>query len=194
MDNIQDAIDQILNSFDSGPSTVKDRSGIRGQVEVVQRGPDGQIKYEGKTNNIVTDQGDILFASLAYTSYPTFNFKLGKTATATSKTKANAGAYIPDTDLVDGPQHQAALDVTYPKAGTSTPGSGSQVVFKRTYAAGDITTTTVAVNRVALVNATETANPIDGTLTYATALMPATVNMGALDTLTLTWTVTFTGT
>jgi hypothetical protein len=166
---------------------------IRGHVLVEIFGPDGKLKYRGETHNKVTDQGDILFASLAYTSAPTFNMKLGSAATAVSKTKANAGAYIASAhgsnDYVAS--SQVAMDGTYPKAGTSTPGSGSQVVFKHSYGAGVVSGT---VNRVALVASTETTDPSDGTLTYAIALLPdAPVTVGASDTLAITWTMTFLG-
>jgi hypothetical protein len=172
---------------------INDPVGIKGHVLVELFGPDGELKYRGETTNKVTDQGDILFASLAYTAAPTFNMKLGTAATAVSKTKANAGAYIASAhgsnDYVAG--SQLGMDSTYPKAGTSTPGSGSQVVFKRTWAAGVATDT---LNRVALVDSTETTDPSDGTLTYAIALLPdAPVVKGSGDTLSVTWTITHLG-
>jgi hypothetical protein len=119
--------------------------------------------------------------------------KLGTAATAVSKTKANNGAFIASgngsADYVTG--SQLGMDSTYPKVGTSTPGAGSQVVFKRTWAAGVATAT---LNRVALVDSTEGTNPTDGTLTYAIALLPdAPIVKGAADTLAVTWTITFLG-
>jgi hypothetical protein len=166
---------------------------IRGSVLVELFGPNGKLKYRGEVANKVTDQGDILFAALAYTAAPTFHMKLGTAATAVSKTKANAGAYIASgngsADYVTG--SQLVMDSTYPKAGTSTPGSGSQVVFKRSWAAGVATAT---LNRVALVDSTEATDPADGTLTYAIALLPnLPVVKGASDTLAVTWTMTLLG-
>jgi hypothetical protein len=190
---IRGTIRKLLSTLANGHGAVKNRVRVRGHLVVELFGPDGTLKYHGETHNVVTDQGDILFAALAYTAAPTFNMKLGTAATAVSKTKANAGAYIASAhgsnDYVTG--SQLAMDSTYPKAGTSTPGSGSQVVFKRTWAAGVATAT---LNRVALVDSTENTDPADGTLTYAIALLPdKPVVKGASDTLAVTWTMTFLG-
>jgi hypothetical protein len=172
---------------------MEDRMRIRGEVLFELFGPDGKLKDRRVIHNKVTDQGDILFAALAYTAAPTFHMKLGTAATAVSKTKADAGAYIASAhgsnDYVAG--SQLVMDSTYPKAGTSTPGAGSQVVFKRSWGAGVATAT---LNRVALVDSTETTDPADGTLTYAIALLPdLPVVKGSNDTLAVTWTITLLG-
>jgi hypothetical protein len=172
---------------------IRQRIGITGHLLVEQFGPDGKLKYRGETHNIVTDAGDILFSSLAYTAAPTFNIRLGSAATAVSKAVANAGAYIStahgSTDSVAS--SKVAMDSTYPKAGTNTPGSGSQVIFKHSYTAGVISGT---CNRVSLCDSSEPADATSGALTYAIALLPdKPVTMGAADTLVITWTITFLG-
>lgn len=162
----------------------RDRMRIVGRVAYDLYGPDGTLKHHGETHNIVTDKGDALFSSLAYTAAPTFNMKLGETDTAPSKTYDNAGGWIADADMpTDG---QQAMDATYPKVGASA----NIVQFKVTYAAGNGTGT---LNRVALVDSTE-SDPSDGTLTYAIASLPdKPVVKGAGDTLAVTWTITFLG-
>jgi len=170
---------------------MKDNMRIRGSVVVELFDAEGNLKQREEDHNIVTDQGDILFASLAYTAAPTFNMKLGTAATVASKTKANNGAFISSAgsaDYVSGTQQ--AMDATYPKAGTSTPGSGSQVVFKVTYAAG---TGTATIQRASLCNSTETTSCADGTLTYAIAVLSSSVVKTAADSLAVTWTITMLG-
>lgn len=162
----------------------RDRMRIVGQVSYDLFGPDGELKQHGEGNNIVTDKGDALLSSLAYTTAPTFEMKLGETDTAPSKTYDNAGGWIADADTPTGGQQ--GMDSTYPKVGASA----NIVQFKVTWAAGDATAT---LNRVALVDSTESA-PSDGTLTYAIASLPdKPVTKGASDTLAVTWTITFLG-
>jgi len=173
-----------IGDFLKGLRGMDDRVRIQGHVHYDLFGPDGELKQSGDTHNIVTDKGDALFASLAYTAAPTFNMKLGKTDTAASKTYDNAGGWIADAD--SEADAQQAMDATYPKVGASA----NIVQFKVTYAAGDATATW---NRVALVDSTE-SEPTDGTLTYAIALLPdKPVVKGAGDSLAITWTVTFLG-
>jgi hypothetical protein len=182
MDKIEQIVRDTIRGMRDG--AVRDRLGVKGHVSYRLIGPDGKVKAAGETGNIVTDKGDALFSSLAYTAAPTFNIRLGKTATTPSKTYDNAGGFIPDADSeADG---QQAMDSTYPKVGASA----NIAKFVTTFAAGDATATW---NRAALVNSTE-SNPSDGTLTYAIALLPdKPVVKGALDTLEITWTITFLG-
>lgn len=176
----QEALRAVLSRFG-----VNDRLGIVGHVAYELRGPGGELKKSGETHNVVTDKGDALFSSLAYTAAPTFQMKLGSTATAVSKTYDNAGAWIADADRPSASAQQA-MDATFPKVG----GSANIVQFKVTYEAGEATGTS---NRVALVDSTE-SNPSDGTKTYAIALLPdKPVVKGAADTLAITWTITFLG-
>lgn len=165
---------------------IRDRVGITGCVHVVLRGPDGEIKYEGSTHNIVTDKGDAKFASAAFgTAIGTFGMKLGTADTAPSKTYDNAGAYIAAADYVSG--SAAAMVATYPKVGSSA----NIAQYQSTWAAG---TATATLNRVALVDNTTDAAESDGTHTWAIALLPdKPVTKGAADTLTVTWTITFLG-
>ena len=182
MDKIEQMVRDVLHGANDG--AVKDRLGVKGHVAYRLIGPDGVVKAAGETDNIVTDKGDALFASLAYTAAPTFNIRLGKTATAASKTYDNAGGWIADADSeADG---QQGMDSTYPKVGASA----NIVQFRTTFDAGDATATW---NRAALVDSTE-SNPSDGTLTYAIALLPdRPVVKGAADTLEITWTISFLG-
>jgi hypothetical protein len=163
---------------------VNEKMRIIGRVSYRHLGPNGEVIAQGKTSNIVTDKGDALFSTLAYTAAPTFEIKLGKTATAPSKTYNNAGGFIPNAD--SEADAQRAMDATYPKAGASA----NIVQFQTTY---PITVATETWNRVALVDATE-SDPADGTLTYAIALLdPKPVAKGAADTLEVTWEIEFVG-
>jgi len=182
MDRIEQMVRDTLKQMAAGG--IKDRLGVRGHVSYRLIGPDGVVKASGETDNIVTDKGDALFSGLAYTAAPTFQIKLGKTATAASKTFDNAGGYIPNAD--SEADAQQAMDATYPKAGVAA----NIAKFVTTFGAGDATETW---NRAALVDATE-ADPADGTLTYCIALLPdRPVVKGAADTLEVSWTVTFLG-
>jgi hypothetical protein len=182
MDRIEELVRDTLKQMAAGG--IKDRLGVKGHVSYRLIGPDGTVKTSGETDNIVTDKGDALFSSLAYTAAPTFNIKLGKTATAASKTYDAAGGFIPDADSENDAQQ--AMDATYPKVGVAA----NIAKFVTTFAAAAATATW---NRVALVDSTE-SDPADGTKTYAIALLPdKPVVKGAADTLEITWTITFLG-
>ena len=181
---LNQVIRECLERRQKGP---RDRTRIRGRLSYTLRGPDGRIKAQGANDNIVTDKGDELFASLSYTAAPTFNIKLGKATTAPSKTYNNAGAWIADADSENDAQR--AMEATYPKVKAGA-GNENIVQYKSVYGAGVATETW---NRAALVDSNEN-NPTDGTLTYAIALLdPRPVAKGSDDTLEVLWEITFTG-
>lgn len=158
---------------------------IRGRIEYVLRGSNGRVKAHGVTHNLVTSVGDNYFAAKAYSS-PTAaaGMKLGTTDTAA--TKSGAGSFITTGDYITG--SNKAWDSTWPKAGASA----NIVQYKRTYAAGEATNSTI--NRVSFGDNITDAGETDASHTYAVALLdPRPVNKGANDTLTITWDVTFLG-
>jgi len=163
----------------------KSKTVLRGKVSYKLIGPDGKVKQEGVTHNLVTANGDQYCAAKLY-SAPTAmaNMKLGSAETAAAK--SGAGSYIATGDYVSG--SAKACDESSPKAG----GTNDIVYFARTWAAGEATASNI--NRVAIVNNVSDAGEADATGTLAIALLdPKPVNKGADDTLKVTWEITFLG-
>jgi hypothetical protein len=162
----------------------KDKMTMRGWVVAELHGPDGKLKQRVEQHNLVTDQGDILASDAIYTSaYSGWGMKLGTATTAASK--SGAGSFIAAGDYVSG--SNKALDDSTPKEGAAA----DIVQFRRLYAAGEGTDATI--NRVSIVDNTDDNGEGDATGTFAIAVFAAQIAMGADDTLTVTWNVTYTG-
>ena len=163
---------------------LKDKLGMRGQVIAEVRDKDGVVKQRSVTHNLVTDQGDKFAGAAIYTAaYSPWGMKLGTAATEASKN--GAGSFIAAGDFVAG--SAKALDDSTPKEGAS----GNIVQFRRLWAAAEGTSDTI--NRVAIVDNTSAAGEADATHTFAISVFDAQIAKGALDTLTVTWNVTYTG-
>jgi len=175
------SVEEVLAKLTSGQ--------FRFQNEVTARliGPDGRVKWEGHTRNLVTDKGDAYFAGLVVSgTVGTLGMKLGTATTAVSKTYNDAGAYIAVADYVSG--SAAGMVATWPKAGSSA----NIAQYKSSWAAGTATSSTL--NRVSLCDNTTDAGEADGTHTWAIALLPdKPVNKGSSDTLEVIWNVTLLG-
>lgn len=171
----------FLKSFNKN---LKDGMGLRGEVHVELKGPDGKIKQEFTIHNLVTDVGDGIFAAAIYTAaYSGWGMKLGTATTAAAKN--GAGSFIAVADYVSG--SAKALDDSTPKQGASA----NIVQFRRLWAAGEATANNI--NRVGLVDNTTDAGEADATHTIATSVFPAAINKAAADTLTVTWNITLLG-
>jgi hypothetical protein len=116
---------------------------------------------------------------------PAVGMKLGTGSTAVAK--SGAGAAL-TTYLTNS--HQV-FDATYPTA-VNTPGAGTAITFKVTYAAGKATTASAITEAVIfldfLADATSTAAN-----TISRVLLTGIGSKGASDTLALTWTHTWLG-
>lgn len=167
------------------PENSNDTAGIYGEVHAVLTGPDGEIKAECVSKNLVTAVGDQYYAGRAALSAglpaQVTGMKLGTGSTAVAKTGAGAAlvTYLTGSNK--------ALDGGYPTAVAGV------VTWRRTYAAGEATSAS-PITEVVLV--TETiANDDTSTAaeTISRALLSGIASKGASDTLTVTWTHTLLG-
>lgn len=160
-----------------------DAASTSGEVHVVLTGPDGQVKHDETFHNMITQVGEQMYgeAALAANSVarPTA-MQLGTGSTAAAKT--GAGAAI--VTLVASSQ----VAIGTPTSGLSGAGNNPRrITYSATWAAG--TATATGISEVALNNqsaATQTVAPAANTISRA--VLGTTVNKGASDSLTITWT------
>lgn len=160
-----------------------DSSGIHGIVNWQVTGPDGQVKAEGTTHNLVTQVGDQVYgergAGLGSAPAAPTGMKLGTGSTAVAKTGAGAALVT----YLTGSNH--AFDATFPSSALN--GAARRITYKCTWAAGEATTgsaiTEVVIVNEALANSTSAAGA-----TVARALLTGIASKGAGDTLAVTWT------
>jgi hypothetical protein len=178
--------DEVVSVLER-PREIGDHAGLRGHVVAELRGPDGELKARCETHNLVTATGDQYFAGRAALSSglpaQVTGFRLGAGSTAVAKT--GAGAAI----------------VTYLATSNKAPDGGfptavaGVAVWKRTYAAGEATTaspiTEAVLNTDTIAN--DNATTATAANTIARVLLTGIGSKGALDTLTITWTITLLG-
>ena len=111
-----------------------EKSGIKGKVDWVLTGPDGEVKDRGVSYNLITDVGDALYGSRAIAginsngvsadTQPT-GMKLGTGTTAVAKNGAGAAlaTYLSGSNL--------AFDSTFPTEDQSA-GTGYVATYKCT--------------------------------------------------------------
>jgi len=165
---------------------LSNKTRIRGRVIAEVFGADGKLKQRSVMHNIVTDEGDAAIVDMLAT-------------TGTQTAFNNANAYIEvGTGYAGGAKAQAscatptgspeAMDATYPmQKGAFGAANDNVLVFKSTFEAGDLNDT--GIDEAAILN-NVTAGSADA-LAYA-EITPA-VNVGASDTLAITWEITFLG-
>jgi len=158
---------------------------IEGDVLVEWFDKDGKKYHESKQKNLITTAGDNFYVAraVATSGQPASatGMKLGTGATAVAKTGAGAAlaTYLPTSNK--------AFDATFPSV------SGNVATFKRTYAAGEGTTAS-NITEAVIVNdtiATDATSPAANTVSRVLLASPAPKAAG--DSLTVTWTHTFTG-
>ena len=159
-----------------------------GNVEVVLRGPDGNVKYKEIGDNLVTDYGDDMLATR--TILDSVEIVTGmRLSTATDvAAKSSTGAYLA-TGYLTGSQE--ALDTTATEA-TKGAGAGWRTTYVCTWIAGDITNAAIA--EVMLTNETPLTDT-DGVVgdTVARYVFAATIDKQAGDSLEVTWNIDFLG-
>ncbi len=179
-------------------SAFRDKTGIKGKVTAIVYDADGNIKRHPQNwfqrllglagsqmisvnHNLVTDEGDALLADLMQetperTKLDNANAVIGVGTGWVSTTKA--------TDiLVAQVGSNDAMDPTYPQTkGAWAAGDDGVVVYLATFAAGALNAS--GINEALLGNGTDT-------LAYA-QITPA-VNVTTVDTLEVTWEITFLG-
>ncbi len=162
-----------------------DQTGIVGYGIAVLFDGDGKCVQLAPFRNLVTDAGDLYYASKAIVGISPANasaptaangMKLGTGNTAASKTDAGLATYLSGSN--------AAFDSSYPQTSNLGSGLGVTAVYKTTWAAGTATSSTI--NEVAIVNDRATDADSSAANTYARAVL-TTVNKTSSDTLAITW-------
>lgn len=178
--------DEVVATMDR-PRDMNSDIGVTGLVHAVLTGPDGEIKGECWTKNLVTAAGDRLYAQrgigVTTTALPT-GMRLGSGG-GTAAAKTGAGAAI--VTYLSG--SNKAFDATFPSEAAGV------VTYKRTYAAGEATTgsaiSEVVINNDTITNDNATTATVANTISRA--VLAGIGSKGASDTLTITWTHTILG-
>lgn len=171
-----------------------DNNVLKGFVTVELKDKDGNIKLSYTMKNLITDAGDLYYATRGAAGVLPANvtdatkvtgMKLGTGSTAVSKAGAGSAlvTYKSGTNVV--------FDATYPQVANLGSGLGVQIVYRTTFGAGVGTDTALAevvIVNDAAVNATSTAAN-----TISRVLFPSAINKGASDTLAVTWNHKFLG-
>lgn len=163
------------------PDASTDSAPLHGELHVVLTGPDGEVKYDEITTNLITQVGEQLYGERAVNittvAFPT-GMHLGTSATAPAKTGAGAaiGAYVTGSNV--------AFDNSTPTS--SIPGTVRRITYHATWAAGTATASGIA--EVVITNQAAGTNSAAGAAnTIARALLSPAVSKGASDSLAITW-------
>lgn len=160
---------------------------ITGAVTLELRGPNGDVKERRVCKNLITDAGDLYYAtknivgiSPANATAPTAasGMKLGTGTTAAAKSGAGSALV---TYLTASNQ---AFDATYPMTSNLGAGLGVTAKYQVTYAAG--TATNSALTEAVIVNDAGT-NATSTAANTISRLVFTAINKGASDTLTVSW-------
>lgn len=158
-----------------------------GTVTIELRDADGNLKHEETVPNLITDAGDLYYATKMITSISPSNtsaptamtgMKLGTGTTAASKNSTGAAlvTYITASNQ--------AFDSTYPNVSNLGAGLGVNSVYRVTYAAG--TATNAAITEVVIVNDAGTNATSTAANSISRSVFTA-INKGSSDSLTVTW-------
>jgi len=154
---------------------------LRANVEVVLRGPDGNVKYQEVGENLVTDHGDEFVARRSIDDAVAIvtGMRLGTGATAAAKN--GAGAAI--VTYITASQEDLDAAATHSDKGA---GAGYRATYVCTWIAGDVTNAAIA--EVVLSDETPLTN-VAGTAanTVARFVFAATIDKQAGDSLEVTW-------
>jgi hypothetical protein len=175
------------------PAHVDLEPAFTGSVLIQLFGPDGQLKDERRGSNLITDAGDLYYATRAIAAVTPAapadatkmtGMKLGTGVTAVAKAGAGAAlvAYITASNN--------PFDATWPVTQNLGAGLGVNGQYKTTWAAGDVTN--AAITEAVIVNDAGT----DLTSTAANTahrIVFTAINKGASDTLVITWNAKFLG-
>lgn len=166
---------------------VTDRIGLLGLVEIELFDKYGNLKHHEVIKNLITDAGDLYYASKAIVGISPANpsaptavngMKLGTGTTAVAKSGAGGAlvTYLSGSNV--------AFDATYPQTANLGGGLGVNSVYKTTWGAG--VATNAAITEAVIVNDQATNATTTAANTIARTVFTA-VNKGASDTLAITW-------
>lgn len=184
----------LHSAWDMARDLVSEKMGIVGYGIVHVRDEIGRTKELVPFANLITDAGDLYYATQAIYGVQPANssshsagvavvMKLGTGATAAAKNSTGGalGAYISGSNQ--------AFDSPYPQVSNLGAGLGVNAVYKTTWAAGSATNSAITEAVIANSNADATAT---GANTYSRVTFTA-VNKGSNDTLAITWNHKFLG-
>ena len=171
---------------------LKEHNGIVGYGIVELRGPDQELKQVEPFANLITNVGDVYYATRGVAGIGTPNIaqptlvsrmKLGTGTTAVAKTGAGAAVvtYISGSHIV--------FDTTHPQVNNLGTTLGCEAIYKTTWAAG--TATNSAITEAVITNLATDA--IGTAADVISRVVFSAVNKGASDTLAITWTHKFLG-
>ena len=147
---------------------INDKMKMTGDVSLVLKGPDGQVKESREIKNLVVNAG---LAYVISRMVGTAKAVMSHMALGAGTTAAAAG----DTDLGSMLGSREALDST-----TISGSNNEKVIYVASFEAGDATG---AVTEAGIFNASSSGDMLCRTVF-------AVVNKGANDSLTVTWTIT----
>lgn len=164
-----------------------------GHVLVQVFGPDGELKAERRGENLITDAGDLYYASKAIVGISPANpsaptamsgMKLGTGTTAAAKSGAGAALVT----YISGSNNP--FDASFPATQNLGGGLGVNAQYKTSWAAGDVTNS--AITEAVIVNdagtdATSTAGNTAHRITFTA------IDKAAGDSLVITWNAKFLG-
>lgn len=185
-------IRELLHEQD--PNIPTDYCGMVGYGTIEIIGPDGEIKQYTEFANLITDAGDLYYATRGAAGVAPAapsdatkmtGMKLGTGTTAAAKNGAGAALV---TYLSGSNQ---AFDSSFPQVSNLGAGLGVQIVYKVTYAAG--TATNSAITEMVIVNDSSTNATSTAANGNARAVFSAQ-NKGASDSMICTWNHKFLGT
>lgn len=180
----QSAFDDAMRTA----ATMKaDTTGALGFGVVELRGPDGLLKQVEPFVNLITDAGDLYYATKnivgiapSATAAPTAvnGMKLGSGVTAVAKAGAGGAlvTYIAASNV--------AFDATFPNVANLGAGLGVNAVYKTTWAAG--VATNAAITEAVIVNDQATNATTTAANTVSRVVFTA-INKAAGDSLAITW-------
>lgn len=191
---LRDGLHMGMYREDYMGAMAKDSVGLLGYIELALFDQAECLKDVRTVKNIITDVGDLYYATRAIAGVSpatasdatlATGMKLGTGTTAAAKNGAGAALVT----YLSGSNN--AFDATYPKTNNLGAGNGVQAQYVTTWGAGDATNS--AITEIVIVNeaiSSDTTSIASETISRAVF---AAINKTASDTLVATWNHLFKG-
>ena len=171
---------------------------IKGYVLVELFDAQGNLKEEQRIHNLITDAGDLYYATRGAeqvlpggpaegTALKVTGMKLGTGTAAVHKAAINVGSALGTYKTGSN----VLFDATYPQVSNLGSLPGVQIVYKTTFNPGVATDT--ALTECVIVNDAGTPGTSTAANTISRLLFASAINKGASDTLAVTWNHKFLG-
>lgn len=174
-----------------------DTQALTGTAVVRLYGPDGELKSEEITHNLITDVGDSYYATRGAAGVLPANsadvaalvdgMKLGSAGSATAPAKNGAGAALAGTYIAGS---NLAFDSTYPQVVDNGAGAGEDIKYVVTFPAGTATDSSIDEAVIVTDAGTDATSAASETISRITF---ADVNKTSTDELVITWSHHFQG-